>query len=163
MGCIGAFLQRIRRGMKLDRFRELGRQYPLFCFLLLALLLSTVLLNRRVNNSARQHHRSFTRGTPMSICCKWVSVYGSIMCFFTRFRAACVSCFVRYIHIIMVFWSFLAGVVTFYCSLGPESLLPNIFMSIKPKSKVGQRARVTDFHILLVTHHNNISHSLTTW
>lgn len=66
-------------------------------------------------------------------------------CVFTRFRAACVLCFVRYIHIIMVFWSFLAGVVTFYCSLGPESLLPNIFMSIKPKSKVGQRARVTDF------------------
>uniref|UniRef100_A0A671YXB6 Sorting nexin 14 n=1 Tax=Sparus aurata TaxID=8175 RepID=A0A671YXB6_SPAAU len=60
-------------------------------------------------------------------------------CVFTRFRAACVLCFVRYIHIIMVFWSFLAGVVTFYCSLGPESLLPNIFMSIKPKSKVGQR------------------------
>uniref|UniRef100_A0A665WQ81 Sorting nexin-14 n=1 Tax=Echeneis naucrates TaxID=173247 RepID=A0A665WQ81_ECHNA len=41
-----------------------------------------------------------------------------------------------YIHIIMVFWSFLAGVVTFYCSLGPESLLPNIFVSIKPKIKV---------------------------
>lgn len=37
----------------------------------------------------------------------------------------------------MVFWSFLAGVVTFYCSLGPESLLPNIFVSIKPKTKVG--------------------------
>uniref|UniRef100_A0A3B3VQ01 Sorting nexin 14 n=1 Tax=Poecilia latipinna TaxID=48699 RepID=A0A3B3VQ01_9TELE len=35
----------------------------------------------------------------------------------------------------MVFWSFLAGVVTFYCSLGPESLLPNIFVSIKPKTK----------------------------
>lgn len=45
--------------------------------------------------------------------------------------------FHRYIHIIMVFWSFLAGVVTFYCSLGPESLLPNIFVSIKPKPKVG--------------------------
>lgn len=45
--------------------------------------------------------------------------------------------FHRYIHIIMVFWSFLAGVVTFYCSLGPESLLPNIFVSIKPKTKVG--------------------------
>lgn len=43
----------------------------------------------------------------------------------------------RYIHIIMVFWSFLAGVVTFYCSLGPESLLPNILVSIKPKIKVG--------------------------
>uniref|UniRef100_A0A671YSZ7 Sorting nexin-14 n=1 Tax=Sparus aurata TaxID=8175 RepID=A0A671YSZ7_SPAAU len=52
---------------------------------------------------------------------------------------ACVLCFVRYIHIIMVFWSFLAGVVTFYCSLGPESLLPNIFMSIKPKSKSYQQ------------------------
>uniref|UniRef100_A0A3B4X1M8 Uncharacterized protein n=1 Tax=Seriola lalandi dorsalis TaxID=1841481 RepID=A0A3B4X1M8_SERLL len=35
----------------------------------------------------------------------------------------------------MVFWSFLAGVVTFYCSLGPESLLPNILLSIKPKTK----------------------------
>uniref|UniRef100_A0A8C4D991 Sorting nexin-14 n=1 Tax=Dicentrarchus labrax TaxID=13489 RepID=A0A8C4D991_DICLA len=87
MGCIGACLKKIRRRMKLDRFRELGRQYPVFCFLLLVLLLSTVLLN-------------------------------------------------RYIHIMMVFWSFLAGVVTFYCSLGPESLLPNIFSSIKPKTKV---------------------------
>lgn len=38
----------------------------------------------------------------------------------------------------MVFWSFLAGVITFYCSLGPESLLPNIFVSIKPKTKVVQ-------------------------
>ncbi|XP_054469233.1 sorting nexin-14-like isoform X2 [Anoplopoma fimbria] len=35
----------------------------------------------------------------------------------------------------MVFWSFLAGVVTFYCSLGPESLLPNVLVSIKPKTK----------------------------
>ncbi|XP_070776556.1 sorting nexin-14-like [Enoplosus armatus] len=76
--------------MKLNRLRELGRQYPVFCFLLLVLLLSTVLLN-------------------------------------------------RYIHIIMVFWSFLAGVVTFYCSLGPESLLPNIFVSIKPKTKSYQQ------------------------
>ncbi|XP_076605303.1 sorting nexin-14-like isoform X5 [Chaetodon auriga] len=90
MGCIRACLQKIRRRMKLDRFRELGRQYPVFCFLLLVLLMSTVLLN-------------------------------------------------RYIHIIMVFWSFLAGVVTFYCSLGPESLLPNIFVSIKPKTKSYQQ------------------------
>lgn len=36
----------------------------------------------------------------------------------------------------MVFWSFLAGVVTLYCSVGPDSLLPNIFVSIKPKTKV---------------------------
>uniref|UniRef100_A0A3Q3QAL1 Uncharacterized protein n=1 Tax=Monopterus albus TaxID=43700 RepID=A0A3Q3QAL1_MONAL len=35
----------------------------------------------------------------------------------------------------MVFWSFLAGVVTFYCSLGPESLLPNILFTIKPRNK----------------------------
>uniref|UniRef100_A0A673CTK1 Sorting nexin 14 n=1 Tax=Sphaeramia orbicularis TaxID=375764 RepID=A0A673CTK1_9TELE len=45
----------------------------------------------------------------------------------------------RYIHVIMVFWSFLAGVVTFYCSLGPESLLPNILVSIKPKTKSYQQ------------------------
>ncbi|XP_060919214.1 sorting nexin-14-like isoform X4 [Labrus mixtus] len=90
MGCITTFLHKIRGRMKLERFRELGRQYPVFCFLLLALLLTTLLLN-------------------------------------------------RYIHIIMVFWSFLAGVITFYCSLGPESLLPNIFVSIKPKNKTYQQ------------------------
>lgn len=86
MGCIAVLVQNMRRRMRLDRLRELGRQYPLFCFLLLLLLFSTVLLN-------------------------------------------------RYIHIIMVVWSFLAGVVTFYCSLGPESLLPNILISIKSKTK----------------------------
>ncbi|XP_024285557.1 sorting nexin-14 isoform X6 [Oncorhynchus tshawytscha] len=86
MGCIRVYLQKMRHRMKLDLLRELGRQYPVFCFLLLVLLLSTVLLN-------------------------------------------------RYLHIIMVFWSFLAGVVTFYCSLGPETLLPNFLLSIKPKTK----------------------------
>ncbi|KAM8833269.1 sorting nexin-14 isoform 2-T2 [Synchiropus picturatus] len=86
MGFVKACLLKFRRKMKLDLLRELGRQYPVFCFLLLILLLSTVVLN-------------------------------------------------RYIHIIMVFWSFLAGVFTFYCSLGPESLLPNILVSIKPKIK----------------------------
>ncbi|XP_034531775.1 sorting nexin-14 isoform X2 [Notolabrus celidotus] len=90
MGCITAFLKKIRHRVKLERFRELGRQYPVFCFLLLVLLLSTLLLN-------------------------------------------------RYIHIMMVFWSFLAGVITFYCSLGPESLLPNVLASIKPKTKTYQQ------------------------
>ncbi|XP_061824298.1 sorting nexin-14-like isoform X5 [Nerophis lumbriciformis] len=90
MGCLRVCLQRIRRKVKLDLLRDLGRQYPVFCFLLLALLLFTVLLN-------------------------------------------------RYIHIIMVVWSFLAGVVTFYCSLGPESLLPNILVNIKPKIKSYQQ------------------------
>ncbi|XP_061751883.1 sorting nexin-14 isoform X1 [Nerophis ophidion] len=90
MGCLRVCLQRLRRKVKLDLLRDLGRQYPVFCFLLLALLLFTVLLN-------------------------------------------------RYIHIIMVVWSFLAGVVTFYCSLGPESLLPNILVNIKPKIKSYQQ------------------------
>ncbi|XP_074804163.1 sorting nexin-14 isoform X4 [Natator depressus] len=35
----------------------------------------------------------------------------------------------------MIFWSFVAGVVTFYCSLGPDSLLPNILFTIKYKPK----------------------------
>lgn len=70
----------------MDLFREIVRQYPVFCFIVLFLLLSTVLLN-------------------------------------------------RYLHILMIFWSFLAGVVTFYCALGPESLLPNILFTIKPKPK----------------------------
>uniref|UniRef100_A0A8C5BVM1 Sorting nexin 14 n=1 Tax=Gadus morhua TaxID=8049 RepID=A0A8C5BVM1_GADMO len=42
----------------------------------------------------------------------------------------------RYIHILLVFWSFLAGVTTFYCSLGPGSLLPNVLFTDRPRSKV---------------------------
>ncbi|XP_021401599.1 sorting nexin-14 isoform X4 [Lonchura striata] len=42
----------------------------------------------------------------------------------------------RYLHVLMVFWSFVAGVVTFYCSLGPDSLLPNILFTIKYKPKL---------------------------
>ncbi|XP_062862888.1 sorting nexin-14-like isoform X2 [Trichomycterus rosablanca] len=84
MSVLAVYLRRTRQ--KLVLCREVGRQYPVFCFLLVLLLLSTVLLN-------------------------------------------------RYLHIIIVFWSFLAGVVTFYCSLGPETLLPNILITIKPKKK----------------------------
>ncbi|XP_013855446.1 sorting nexin-14 [Austrofundulus limnaeus] len=40
-----------------------------------------------------------------------------------------------YIHILMMFWSLLAGVVTFYCSLRPDSLLPNVFFTVKPRNK----------------------------
>ncbi|XP_048830948.1 sorting nexin-14-like isoform X1 [Brienomyrus brachyistius] len=83
-------METLKQRLKVDLFRELGRQYPLFCFIMLCLLLSTVLLN-------------------------------------------------RYLHILMVFWSFLAGVVVFYCSLGPESLLPNILFTIKPKTKQEQQ------------------------
>uniref|UniRef100_K7G123 Sorting nexin 14 n=1 Tax=Pelodiscus sinensis TaxID=13735 RepID=K7G123_PELSI len=43
--------------------------------------------------------------------------------------------FTRYLHILMIFWSFVAGIVTFYCVLGPDSLLPNILFTIKYKPK----------------------------
>ncbi|XP_078086188.1 sorting nexin-14 isoform X6 [Mustelus asterias] len=66
--------------------RDIGRQYPVFCFIIVLLTLSTLLFN-------------------------------------------------RYLHILMMFWSFLAGVVTFYCSLGPDSLLPNILFTIERKPK----------------------------
>ncbi|KAL7873042.1 hypothetical protein AOLI_G00121130 [Acnodon oligacanthus] len=84
MSTLRAFLATLR--LKVDLMRDVGRQYPLFCFLLVLLLLATVLLN-------------------------------------------------RYLHVIIIFWSFLAGVVTFYCSLGPETLLPNILITVKPKKK----------------------------
>ncbi|GAA6231673.1 sorting nexin-14-like isoform X1 [Lates japonicus] len=86
MAGILTYVEDLKRGLKIDALREAGRQYPVFCFLLLSMLSLTVLLN-------------------------------------------------RYIHILMVFWSFLAGVITFYYSLGPESLLPNIFFTVKPRNR----------------------------
>ncbi|XP_036622368.1 sorting nexin-14 isoform X2 [Trichosurus vulpecula] len=78
--------EKLKQRLRLDLGREICRQYPLFCFLLLCLCVASLLLN-------------------------------------------------RYLHILMIFWSFVAGVVTFYCSLGPDTLLPNIFFTIKYKSK----------------------------
>ncbi|VTJ82245.1 Hypothetical predicted protein, partial [Marmota monax] len=78
--------EKLRQRLRLDVGREICRQYPLFCFLLLCLSAASVLLN-------------------------------------------------RYLHVLMIFWSFVAGVVTFYCSLGPDSLLPNILFTIKYKPK----------------------------
>ncbi|XP_048841162.1 sorting nexin-14-like isoform X2 [Brienomyrus brachyistius] len=86
---IRSSLETLKQGLKVDLLRETGRQYPLFCFLLAFLLLSTVVLH-------------------------------------------------GYLYILMVFWSFLAGVVTFYCSIGPESLLPNMLFTIKPRAKEEQ-------------------------
>ncbi|KAM5256587.1 sorting nexin-14 isoform 7-T7 [Ctenodactylus gundi] len=80
--------EKLKQRLRLDVGREICRQYPLFCFLLLCLSVASLLLN-------------------------------------------------RYLHILMIFWSFVAGVVTFYCSLGPDSLLPNIFFTIKYKPKTG--------------------------
>uniref|UniRef100_A0A8B9L951 Sorting nexin 14 n=1 Tax=Astyanax mexicanus TaxID=7994 RepID=A0A8B9L951_ASTMX len=75
MSTLRAVLGTVR--LKVELMREVGRQYPVFCFLLILL----------------------------------------------------------YLHIIIIFWSFLAGVVTFYCSLGPETLLPNILITVKPKKR----------------------------
>ncbi|XP_064846718.1 sorting nexin-14-like isoform X5 [Oncorhynchus masou masou] len=83
---IRVYLENLKQGLQIDVLREIGRQYPVICFLLVFMLSSTILLN-------------------------------------------------RYLHILMVFWSFLAGVITFYCSLGTESLLPNILFTMKPKNK----------------------------
>ncbi|XP_068271416.1 sorting nexin-14 isoform X2 [Nyctibius grandis] len=87
MGWVRAAGQRLRQRLRgAEVLREVCRQYPLFCCLLLGLGAATLLLN-------------------------------------------------RYLHVLMVFWSFVAGVVTFYCSLGPDSLLPNILFTIKYKPK----------------------------
>ncbi|XP_014826771.1 PREDICTED: sorting nexin-14-like isoform X3 [Poecilia mexicana] len=41
----------------------------------------------------------------------------------------------RFLHVFLMFWSLLAGFVTFYFSLGPDSLLPNVFFPVKPRAK----------------------------
>ncbi|XP_073708846.1 sorting nexin-14 [Garra rufa] len=60
--------------------------------------------------------------------------YPVIFCIFT-FMISSTIILNQYLHILMIFWSFLAGVITFYCSLSPEYLLPNILISIKTKRK----------------------------
>ncbi|CAL8314894.1 unnamed protein product [Merluccius merluccius] len=77
---------RLKRWLKVDVLREAGRQYPLVCCLLAAMLLLTVLLN-------------------------------------------------RYLHVLLLFWSFLAGVITFYWSLGPGSLLPNVLFRTRTRDQ----------------------------
>ncbi|KAM8832585.1 sorting nexin-14 [Spinachia spinachia] len=86
MAGVLTYVGHVTRGLKIDVMREVGRQYPVFCFVLLSMVSMTVLFN-------------------------------------------------RYVHILMVFWSFLGGVTTFYRSFGPESLLPNLLVSAKPRSK----------------------------
>uniref|UniRef100_A0AAY5EP66 PX domain-containing protein n=1 Tax=Electrophorus electricus TaxID=8005 RepID=A0AAY5EP66_ELEEL len=81
-----ALLESFRRAFKIDMLREVARQYPFICFLLMFLLSSTIILN-------------------------------------------------RYLHVLMIFWSFLAGAVTFYCSLSPDYLVPSVFFSVKTKDK----------------------------
>ncbi|KAK7133557.1 hypothetical protein R3I94_015438 [Phoxinus phoxinus] len=81
-----SFLGGVRRGLRLDVFKDVARQYPVIFCIFTFMISSTIILN-------------------------------------------------QYLHILMVFWSFLAGVITFYCSLSPEFLLPNILISVRSKRK----------------------------
>ncbi|XP_056103365.1 sorting nexin-14 isoform X5 [Rhinichthys klamathensis goyatoka] len=81
-----SFLGCVRRGLRLDVFKDVARQYPVIFCIFTFMISSTIILN-------------------------------------------------QYLHILMVFWSFLAGVITFYCSLSPEYLLPNILISVRSKRK----------------------------
>lgn len=79
-------LSRVRSlaaALRVDLLRQAWGQYPVFCFLLLSLLLLTLLLH-------------------------------------------------RFLHVLMIFWSFVAGLVTFYCSMSPDTLLPSVLFS-KPR------------------------------
>uniref|UniRef100_A0A8C1QP09 Sorting nexin 14 n=3 Tax=Cyprinus carpio TaxID=7962 RepID=A0A8C1QP09_CYPCA len=76
----------VRRGLRLDVFKDVARQYPVIFCVFTFMISSTIILN-------------------------------------------------QYLHILMIFWSFLAGVITLYCSLSPEYLLPNVLVSIKTKRK----------------------------
>ncbi|XP_026774173.1 sorting nexin-14 isoform X1 [Pangasianodon hypophthalmus] len=86
MAGVKVFLESLRRGLKVDLIREVARQYPFICFVLVSMLSSTIILN-------------------------------------------------RYLHVLMIFWFFLAGAITFYCSLSPNSLVPNVLISITTKDK----------------------------
>ncbi|XP_046728453.1 sorting nexin-14 isoform X4 [Silurus meridionalis] len=86
MAGVKVFLESLRRGLKVDLIREVARQYPFICFVLVSMLSSTIVLN-------------------------------------------------RYLYVLMTFWFFLAGAITFYCSLSPDSLVPNVLVSITTKDK----------------------------
>ncbi|KAL2081871.1 hypothetical protein ACEWY4_021689 [Coilia grayii] len=90
MATLKEYAQSFRQWLRVEVLREVVRQYPVICFLLMFMLLSTIILN-------------------------------------------------RYLHILMIFWSFLAGVITFYCSISPEYLLPNILFHLKPKTKPSEQ------------------------
>ncbi|KAM9496772.1 sorting nexin-14 isoform 1-T1 [Clarias gariepinus] len=90
MAGVKVFLESLRKGLKVDLIREVCRQYPFICFVLISMLSSTIILN-------------------------------------------------RYLHVLMVFWFFLAGAITFYCSLSPSSLVPNVLIPIKTKEKEQQQ------------------------
>ncbi|XP_051954247.1 sorting nexin-14 isoform X2 [Xyrauchen texanus] len=64
--------------------------------------------------------------------------YPVIFCIF-MFMISSTIILNQYLHILMIFWSFLAGVITFYCSLSPEYLLPNILTSIRTKRKAQEQ------------------------
>ncbi|XP_051500784.1 sorting nexin-14 isoform X2 [Myxocyprinus asiaticus] len=85
-----SFVGSVRRGLRLDAFKDVARQYPVIFCIFTFMISSTIILN-------------------------------------------------QYLHILMIFWSFLAGVITFYCSFSPEYLLPNILISIRTKRKAEEQ------------------------
>lgn len=46
MECIRVYLESLKQGLQIDVLREVGRQYPVFCILLVFMLSLTILLNR---------------------------------------------------------------------------------------------------------------------
>ncbi|XP_077075759.1 sorting nexin-14 isoform X2 [Siphateles boraxobius] len=81
-----SFLGCVRRGLRLNMFKDVVRQYPAIFCIFTFMIAFTIILN-------------------------------------------------QYMHILMGFWSFLAGIITSYCVLSPEYLLPNILISVRCKRK----------------------------
>lgn len=77
-------LRSLSTNLRLELFRDLWRQYPLFCFIILTLTTLTLLLH-------------------------------------------------RYLHVLMIFWSFVGGAVTFFCSVNPDALFPSVFPTSKAR------------------------------
>ncbi|MCJ8750022.1 hypothetical protein PDJAM_G00193990 [Pangasius djambal] len=46
MAGVKVLLESLRRGLKVDLIREVARQYPFICFVLVSMLSSTIILNR---------------------------------------------------------------------------------------------------------------------
>ncbi|XP_061757406.1 sorting nexin-14-like isoform X1 [Nerophis ophidion] len=72
------------------------------------------------------------RALRLDVVCKAACQY-PVFCFLLVFMLGLTLLLNRYIHILMGFWSFLAGVITFYYALEPNSLLPNVFFSRTPR------------------------------
>ncbi|KAL7872359.1 hypothetical protein SRHO_G00073420 [Serrasalmus rhombeus] len=78
--------------------------------------------------------RSLRRGFKIDMLREVVRQY-PVVCFFLMSMLSSTIILNRYLHILMIFWSFLAGAITFYCSLSPDHLVPNVLFSVKTRKK----------------------------